>query len=240
MYDGIVQDLIDEFGRLPGIGPKSAQRIAFHILQTESFDPSRLSELLADVKERVRFCEICGNVTFGGPKRNPQDVDPLACMVEDQSVQPRLTWQTISVLRDGIKQLIFILRRRSASLQNGQACFGMGQMLAQFLQPASSVNPGSLCKPLPDRLRFQQQSRNLRFGGRFQPATPTFLNTAKAQRGELVSCFLLRIEDNMESISRGFNSSLQLSKRGGGVALLLQKPRRRPQAALVAALPVQV
>ena len=43
MYDGIVQDLIDEFGRLPGIGPKSAQRIAFHILQTESFDPSRLS-----------------------------------------------------------------------------------------------------------------------------------------------------------------------------------------------------
>lgn len=63
MYDGIVQDLIDEFGRLPGIGPKSAQRIAFHILQTESFDPSRLSELLSDVKERVRFCEICGNVT---------------------------------------------------------------------------------------------------------------------------------------------------------------------------------
>lgn len=44
MYDGIVQDLIDEFGRLPGIGPKSAQRIAFHILQTESFDPTRLSE----------------------------------------------------------------------------------------------------------------------------------------------------------------------------------------------------
>ncbi len=66
MYDGIVQDLIDEFGRLPGIGPKSAQRIAFHILQTESFDPTRLSELLADVKERVRFCEICGNVTENG------------------------------------------------------------------------------------------------------------------------------------------------------------------------------
>lgn len=61
--------------------------------------------------------------------------------------------------------------------------------------------------------------------GRFQPATPTFLNTAKAQRGELVSCFLLRIEDNMESISRGINSSLQLSKRGGGVALLLSNIR---------------
>ncbi|WP_044441585.1 class 1b ribonucleoside-diphosphate reductase subunit alpha [Agreia bicolorata] len=62
-------------------------------------------------------------------------------------------------------------------------------------------------------------------GGRFQPATPTFLNTGKAQRGELVSCFLLRIEDNMESISRGINSSLQLSKRGGGVALLLSNIR---------------
>ena len=61
--------------------------------------------------------------------------------------------------------------------------------------------------------------------GRFQPATPTFLNTGKAQRGELVSCFLLRIEDNMESISRGINSSLQLSKRGGGVALLLTNIR---------------
>ncbi|GAA1940962.1 class 1b ribonucleoside-diphosphate reductase subunit alpha [Microbacterium aoyamense] len=61
--------------------------------------------------------------------------------------------------------------------------------------------------------------------GRFQPATPTFLNTGKAQRGELVSCFLLRIEDNMESISRGINSSLQLSKRGGGVALLLSNIR---------------
>ena len=61
--------------------------------------------------------------------------------------------------------------------------------------------------------------------GRFQPATPTFLNSGKAQRGEAVSCFLLRIEDNMESIARGINSSLQLSKRGGGVALLLSNIR---------------
>ncbi|WAC50364.1 class 1b ribonucleoside-diphosphate reductase subunit alpha [Frigoribacterium sp. SL97] len=61
--------------------------------------------------------------------------------------------------------------------------------------------------------------------GRFQPATPTFLNAGKAQRGELVSCFLLRIEDNMESISRGINSALQLSKRGGGVALSLTNIR---------------
>ncbi|MEP7764050.1 class 1b ribonucleoside-diphosphate reductase subunit alpha [Sanguibacter sp. 25GB23B1] len=61
--------------------------------------------------------------------------------------------------------------------------------------------------------------------GRFQPATPTFLNSGKAQRGEPVSCFLLRIEDNMESIARGINSALQLSKRGGGVALLLSNIR---------------
>ncbi|UFU08475.1 class 1b ribonucleoside-diphosphate reductase subunit alpha [Ruania halotolerans] len=61
--------------------------------------------------------------------------------------------------------------------------------------------------------------------GRFQPATPTFLNSGKKQRGEPVSCFLLRIEDNMESIARAINSALQLSKRGGGVALLLSNIR---------------
>ncbi|MFD1695445.1 class 1b ribonucleoside-diphosphate reductase subunit alpha [Roseibium aestuarii] len=61
--------------------------------------------------------------------------------------------------------------------------------------------------------------------GRFQPATPTFLNAGKKQRGELISCFLLRIEDNMESIGRSINSALQLSKRGGGVALLLSNLR---------------
>ncbi|WP_324014194.1 recombination mediator RecR [Microbacterium sp. JZ37] len=86
MYDGIVQELIDELGRLPGIGPKSAQRIAFHILQTPSFDVSRLSELLREVRERVRFCEICGNVSESDtcaicrdPRRNPA----LICVVED-------------------------------------------------------------------------------------------------------------------------------------------------------------
>jgi len=61
--------------------------------------------------------------------------------------------------------------------------------------------------------------------GRFQPATPTFLNAGKKSRGELISCFLLRLEDNMESIGRGINSALQLSKRGGGVALLLTNIR---------------
>lgn len=63
--------------------------------------------------------------------------------------------------------------------------------------------------------------------GRFQPATPTFLNAGKAQRGELVSCFLMKLQDNMESIGRGINSALQLSKRGGGVALLLTDIREQ-------------
>ena len=86
MYEGIVQELIDEFGRLPGIGPKSAQRIAFHILQSESFDTTRLSELLVDVKTKVRFCEVCGNVTeqetcviCRDPRRSPATI----CVVEE-------------------------------------------------------------------------------------------------------------------------------------------------------------
>lgn len=62
MYEGVVQDLIDELGRLPGVGPKSAQRIAFHILQADPVDVRRLVDVLREVKERVRFCSICGNV----------------------------------------------------------------------------------------------------------------------------------------------------------------------------------
>ena len=73
--------------------------------------------------------------------------------------------------------------------------------------------------------RFAESLVDEMVSGRFQPATPTFLNLGKAQRGEPVSCFLLRIEDNMESIARGINSALQLSKRGGGVALLLSNIR---------------
>ncbi|GAA3760668.1 recombination mediator RecR [Microbacterium kribbense] len=86
MYDGIVQDLIDEFGRLPGIGPKSAQRITFHILQTPSFDVSHLAELLSEVREKVRFCEICGNVSEQDRCaicRDRRRNEALICVVED-------------------------------------------------------------------------------------------------------------------------------------------------------------
>lgn len=86
MYEGIVQELIDELGTLPGIGPKSAQRIAFHILQTESFDVSRLARVLTEVREKVRFCETCGNVTeqeqcsiCRDPRRNTATI----CVVEE-------------------------------------------------------------------------------------------------------------------------------------------------------------
>ena len=86
MYDGIVQELIDELGRLPGIGPKSAQRIAFHILQTETFDVTHLAEVLMTVKEKVRFCDVCGNVTeqelcniCRDPRRSPATI----CVVEE-------------------------------------------------------------------------------------------------------------------------------------------------------------
>ena len=86
MYEGIIQELIDELGRLPGIGPKSAQRIAFHILQTESFDVSRLAQVLTEVREKVRFCEVCGNVSeqetcavCRDPRRSPATI----CVVEE-------------------------------------------------------------------------------------------------------------------------------------------------------------
>ncbi|KRE60653.1 MULTISPECIES: recombination mediator RecR [Intrasporangiaceae] len=63
MYEGAVQDLIDELGRLPGVGPKSAQRIAFHLLQADPADVERLAHALTEVKARVRFCEVCFNVS---------------------------------------------------------------------------------------------------------------------------------------------------------------------------------
>jgi recombination protein RecR len=86
VYEGIVQDLIDELGRLPGIGPKSAQRIAFHILQTENFDVKNLAEILMTVRDKVRFCPICGNVSEQETCticRDPRRDQALICVVEE-------------------------------------------------------------------------------------------------------------------------------------------------------------
>ncbi|MCF6524289.1 recombination mediator RecR [Streptomyces sp. JJ36] len=86
MYEGVVQDLIDELGRLPGVGPKSAQRIAFHILQAEPADVRRLAAALTEVKEKVRFCAVCGNVAQAEQCRVCQDQrrDPsVICVVEE-------------------------------------------------------------------------------------------------------------------------------------------------------------
>jgi recombination protein RecR len=86
VYEGVVQDLIDELGRLPGIGPKSAQRIAFHLLAADPQDVRRLVDSLTEVKAKVRFCRVCGNVAeeeecriCRDPRRDPA----VICVVEE-------------------------------------------------------------------------------------------------------------------------------------------------------------
>lgn len=86
MYEGAVQELIDELGRLPGIGPKSAQRIAFHILESDPEDMRKLATSIVTVKDKVKFCSVCGNVTeqetctiCRDPRRDPT----MICVVEE-------------------------------------------------------------------------------------------------------------------------------------------------------------
>jgi recombination protein RecR len=86
VYEGAVQDLIDELGRLPGIGPKSAQRIAFHLLQADPADVERLTLALTEVKARVRFCEVCFNVAESERCRicaDPRRDEHAICVVEE-------------------------------------------------------------------------------------------------------------------------------------------------------------
>jgi recombination protein RecR len=86
VYEGVVQDLIDELGRLPGVGPKSAQRIAFHLLQADPIDVKRLVSALVEVKDKVRFCSICGNVAQEEQCRICRDERrdrALICVVEE-------------------------------------------------------------------------------------------------------------------------------------------------------------
>lgn len=121
MYDGIVQELIDELGRLPGVGPKSAQRIAFHIIQTESFDVSGLAHALQTVRDRVKFCEVCGNV--GESQR---------CAI---CVDPRRAQDTICVVEEP-KDVVAIERTREFK--------GLYHVLGGALNPMSGIGPDQL------------------------------------------------------------------------------------------------
>jgi recombination protein RecR len=86
LYDGVIQDLIDELGRLPGVGPKSAQRIAFHLLEIEEDQAAKLSEVLREVRSKVRFCEECGNISEEERCNfcvNPSRDQNTICVVEE-------------------------------------------------------------------------------------------------------------------------------------------------------------
>jgi recombination protein RecR len=86
MYEGAIQDLIDELGRLPGVGPKSAQRIAFHVLSADPADVTRLASALRKVKELVRFCTSCFNVAESDLCRicrDPRRTEEVLCVVEE-------------------------------------------------------------------------------------------------------------------------------------------------------------
>ena len=86
MYEGVVQDLIDELGRLPGVGPKSAQRIAFYLLAADATDVRRLAQTLVEVKDKVQFCRVCGNVAEAEECRicrDPRRDLTVICVVEE-------------------------------------------------------------------------------------------------------------------------------------------------------------
>ncbi len=131
MYEGVLQELIDEFGRLPGIGPKSAQRIAFHIIQTESYDPSKLAELLNTVRASVSFCSVCGNIT--------QDPECTICR------DPRRRRDQICVVEEA-KDIVALERTREFS--------GLYHVLGGAISPIDGIGPDQLrIAPLLERLR---------------------------------------------------------------------------------------
>jgi recombination protein RecR len=121
VYEGIVQDLIDELGRLPGIGPKSAQRIAFHILQTKNFDVTHLANVLLEVRDKVKFCEICGNVS-----------EQETCMI---CRDPRRNVTSICVVEEA-KDVVAIERTREFK--------GLYHVLGGAISPIDGVGPDDL------------------------------------------------------------------------------------------------
>ena len=121
MYEGAVQDLIDELGRLPGVGPKSAQRIAFHLLAADAADVRRLADALTEVKARVRFCETCGNVA-----------ESEQCRI---CADPRRSLEVICVVEEP-KDVVAIERTREFR--------GRYHVLGGAINPIENVGPGDL------------------------------------------------------------------------------------------------
>jgi recombination protein RecR len=121
VYEGAVQDLIDELGRLPGVGPKSAQRIAFHLLSADPVEVRRLADALIEVKERVRFCEVCGNVS--------QEDECRICR------DPRRSLATICVVEEA-KDVVAIERTREFR--------GRYHVLGGAINPIAGVGPDNL------------------------------------------------------------------------------------------------
>ena len=131
MYDGLIQDLIDELGRLPGVGPKSAQRIAFHILDADPADVARLATALTEAKDKVHFCAICGNVTV--------DVECKIC------ADPRRDSQVICVVEES-KDVVAIERTREFR--------GRYHVLGGAISPIAGIGPDQLrIKELLTRLQ---------------------------------------------------------------------------------------
>jgi recombination protein RecR len=134
MYEGIIQDLIDELGRLPGVGPKSAQRIAFHIIQSDRVDVSRLAEVLKTVKERVKFCTTCGNIS----------VEELCRICRD----PRRDYSSICVVEES-KDVLAIEKTREFK--------GKYHVLRGAISPIDGIGPENLrIKELMTRLARTQ------------------------------------------------------------------------------------
>lgn len=131
VYEGALQDLVEEFGKLPGIGPKSAQRLAFHILQSESADVSTLAQALTEVKKRVRFCDICGNVS--------EETECTVCQ------DPRRDRSMICVVEEP-KDVVAIERTREYR--------GLYHILGGAIDPMAGVGPDNLrIKELMSRLQ---------------------------------------------------------------------------------------
>lgn len=130
MYEGVVQDLIDELGRLPGVGPKSAQRIAFYLLEADAADVKRLTTALTEVKDKVRFCQVCGNVA--------EDVECRICR------DPRRDLSVICVVEES-KDVVAIEKTREFR--------GRYHVLGGAISPIEGIGPDDLrVKELLQRL----------------------------------------------------------------------------------------